>query len=144
MRPRGDDWLRNELLRMKHGGIQTLVSTLETTEASELGLTSERFLAEETGFHFLSYPIKDRATPERKNDFDEFISGLAERSRAGEKIGVHCRGCIGRSTLVTACTLIKLGWPAKHALRSIEIARGCTVPDTSEQRNWILDFGAVR
>ena len=143
MRPRGDDWLQDELRRMKRGGIQTLVSTLETWEARELGLASEGSVAEEIGVHFLSYPIKDRTTPPQKKEFNIFVQNLAERLRAGETIGVHCRGCIGRSTVVTASTLIKLGWSAKRALDSIEAARGCSIPDTDEQRDWILDFGAA-
>ena len=144
MRPRGDDWLLDELNRLRRAGIQTLVSTLEVWEARELGLAEEGALAEEMGLHFLSYPIRDRATPSHREQFDRFVQSLAERLHTGDKIGVHCRGCIGRSTVVTASTLIKLGWSHKRALDAIEIARGCSVPDTEEQRDWILDFGATK
>jgi protein-tyrosine phosphatase len=144
MRPHGDDLLRDELSHLKRAGIQTLISTLEVWEARELGLANEGSLAEELGLHFISYPIRDRTAPSRKEEFDEFVGGLAQRLQAGEKIGVHCRGCIGRSTVVTASTLIKLGWDAEKALDAIELARGCSVPDTEEQREWILDFGAAK
>lgn len=144
MRPRGDDWLLDELNRLRRAGIQTLVSTLEVWEARELGLAEEGALAEEMGLHFLSYPMRDRTTPSYRGEFDKFVQGLAERLQTGEKIGVHCRGCIGRSTVVTASTLIKLGWSPERALDEIENARGCSVPDTEEQRDWILDFGAPK
>ena len=143
MRPRGDDWLQNDLSRLQCAGIQTLISTLENWEARDLGLSGEALLAESLGMHFLSYPIRDRTTPPHKEAFEEFVQRLAGRLHVGEKIGVHCRGCIGRSTVVTACTLIKCGWTAEQALSAIEIARGCSVPDTEEQREWIVDFGAV-
>jgi len=34
-----------------------------------------------------------------------------------------------------------LGWNAARALDEIEVARGCLVPDTEEQRDWIMEFG---
>ena len=138
LRPRGDAWLRDDLIRLKRAGIDTLVSTLEAWEARELGLADEPALAEDLGLQFLAYPIRDRTTPSHREEFNRFVQNLAERLHKGEKIGVHCRGCIGRSTVVTASTLIKLGWPAERALDAIEIARGCSVPDTEEQRDWIL------
>jgi protein-tyrosine phosphatase len=142
MRPRGEDWLKDELSRLKQVGINTLVSTLEIWEARDLGLAEEASISEELGLHFLSYQIKDRTTPSHRERFAEFVRNLAKRLQAGERIGVHCRGCIGRSTVVTACTLMKLGWSPKQALEAIELARGCSVPDTEEQREWILEFGA--
>ncbi len=74
--------------------------------------------------------------------FRAFVAGLADRLRAGERIGVHCRGSIGRSTVTAACTLIHLGWNAQDALRAIQAARGCVVPDTEEQLRWILNYKA--
>jgi protein-tyrosine phosphatase len=141
LRPRGDDWLKNDLQRIRMAGIQTIVSTLESWEARELGLAGEDGMAENLGFQFISYPMPDRSVPFHREDFSQFVSMLAKRLQAGEKIGVHCRGCIGRSTVVTASILITLGWPAEKALDAIENSRGCSVPDTEEQRDWILNFG---
>jgi protein-tyrosine phosphatase len=142
LRPRGDDWLEDELKRLKRGGIQTMVSMLEPLEAEELGLAREKSLAEKIGLKFLSYPIPDRQTPSDASRFREFATGLAGRARNGERIGVHCRGSIGRSTVIAASVLIHLGWRPHHALSAIEAARGCPVPDTEEQRNWILNYEA--
>ena len=142
MRPHGDHLLKHELARLQQAGIHTLVSTLEVWEARELGLGEEGPLAHDLGLHFLSYPIPDRTTPPHKEEFNTFVQNLAERLQKGEKVGVHCRGCIGRSTVVAASALIKLGWSAEQALNAIESARGCSVPDTEEQREWILEFGA--
>lgn len=141
LRPRGDDWLENDLQRIHMAGIQLIVSTVENWEARTLGLAEEGDIAERVGMRFISYPMQDRSTPNDREDFTDFVSMLAKRLETGEKIGVHCRGCIGRSTLVAASTLIKRGWPADRALDEIERARGCSVPDTEEQRDWIVDFG---
>jgi protein-tyrosine phosphatase len=144
MRPRADDWLENDLARLKNAGIQTLVSTVEDWEASELGLDRERELAGHLGLKFISFPMHDRSTPNDGKSFTAFVESLAARLEAGEKIGVHCRGCIGRSTVVTACTLIRMGWSAADALQTIEIAREFPVPDTEEQRAWIMSFRVAR
>lgn len=142
LRPRGDEWLKDELDLIKRAGVETLVSLLEPNEAHWLGLAKEGPLAEETGMRFLSYPILDVHVPDDEGTFRAFVEGLADRLRSGERIGVHCRGSIGRSTVTAACTLIHLGWTAKAALAAIEAARGCAVPDTEEQRRWIMSYKA--
>jgi protein-tyrosine phosphatase len=142
MRPEGGDWLEDELARMKRGGIDTLVSMLEPWEAATLGLASEGKLAEQAGMQFLSFPIPDRHTPPEMQAFRAFAAELARRLRAGERIGVHCRGSIGRSTVAAASALMHLGWKAKDALTAIEIARRYPVPDTPEQQEWIISYRA--
>lgn len=144
MRPRGDDWLKDDLTRLQHAGIQIIVSTVEDWEARSLGLAREAELAQSVGLRFVSYPMQDRSTPANLEDFRRFVKSLATCLESGDKIGVHCRGCIGRSTVVTACTLITMGWSAEDALQAIKIAREFPVPDTDEQRAWILAFGAAQ
>jgi len=142
LRPRGNDWLEDELRRMKESGIETLVSMLEDWEADSLGLSDERTLAEQIGLCFLSFPIPDRQTPSEVPSFRNFIDGLANRIREGERIGIHCRGSIGRASIAAACTLINLGSDPDAALSAIEAARGCQIPDTEEQRQWIMHYKA--
>jgi protein-tyrosine phosphatase len=140
LRPRGGDWLEDGLSRMKSGGIQTLVSVLEKHETAFLELSEEARIARQTGLYFLSFPIPDKNIPTDPTAFETFIKYLANRLRAGEHIGIHCRGSIGRSTITAACALVHLGWSPRAALSAIAAARGCTVPDTQEQENWILNY----
>jgi protein-tyrosine phosphatase len=142
LRPQGDHLLSDDLLQIKQSGVDTLVSMLDPTEAVWLGLEDEGPLAEQLGMRFLSYPILDVHVPADVDTFRAFVLGLADRLRAGERIGIHCRGSIGRSTVAAACTLIHLGWKAKEALAAIQAARGCMVPDTREQERWILKYRA--
>ena len=140
--PLEGDGLEDELFEMKCDGIETLVSLLEQDEADMLGLGEEGHLAEKIGLRFLSHPIPDVHVPANTADFQAFVADLADRLRAGEHIGVHCRGSIGRATVTAACTLIQLGWIPKDALAAIEAARGLSVPDTREQEDWILRYKA--
>ncbi len=138
--PQGDRRLKDGLLDIKRSGVDTLVSLLETKEAAWLGLANEGVLAKVAGMQFLSYPIPDVHVPPDISTFRPFVTGLAARLRAGERIGMHCRGSIGRAPLTAACTLIHMGWTAMAALVAIEEARGCMIPDTEEQMRWILDY----
>jgi protein-tyrosine phosphatase len=138
--PAGDKWLADELRGLRRGGIDTLVSMLPPWEAEALGLAAEGPLAEAAGMQFLSFPIPDRHTPPQTGDFRQFAGELARRLRAGERIGVHCRGSIGRCTVAAASALVHLGWKPKDALAAISVARRFPVPDTDEQREWILAY----
>ncbi len=140
MRPRGGAWLEEDLRALRKAGVRTLVSLLENDEAEWLGLDSERRFAERLEMTFLSFPIPDMHVPEDSDRFREFVTALAERLRSGEQIGVHCRGSIGRSTTIAACALMHLGWLPQVALKAIEEARGCAVPNTEEQERWILRY----
>jgi protein-tyrosine phosphatase len=141
--PRGEEMLQDELAELKQGGIETLVSLLEDDEAAWLGLAEEARTAEQAGLEFLSFPIPDANTPMNPAAFRAFIVELTNRLVAGEHIGIHCRGSIGRSTVAAACALIHLGWTPSTALAAVEAARGCAVPDTLEQERWILSYRAM-
>ena len=142
LRPQGDACLDTELLRLKNSGIQTLVSLLEHWEAGILGLANEGPAAVHIGLNFLSYSFPHAHLPVDTDSFLHFVAGLVDRLRAGESVGVHCHGSIGRSAIVSACTLIHLGWKPEAALKAIGAARGVPVPDTKEQADWILSYSA--
>jgi protein-tyrosine phosphatase len=142
LRPRGGDWLEDEMRRLRQSGIQTLVSMLELQEAASLGLVEEAKEADRAGLQFISFPIPDRNLPGNIAEFREFASSLAVRLENGEHIGIHCRASIGRASIASACTLIHLGWRPQAALMAIETARGVPVPDTYEQTAWILQYEA--
>jgi protein-tyrosine phosphatase len=142
IRPQGDDRLEDELREIRYRGIDTIVSLLELFEADCLGLSHERATAERVGLKFLSFPIRDGSVPRNVAQFRSFVDGIAKRLDAGERIGVHCRGCIGRATVTAACALVHRGWKARDALEAIAEARGFAVPDTMEQEDWILAYKA--
>ena len=139
-RPRGGEWLRDDLTSLKTGGIDVLVSFLQPHEEAELGLQDERRVAGEVGLDFIAFPIPDRQVPPDLASFRRFVEKLAQRVRQGDRLGVHCRGCIGRSTVLLAAVMITLGVKPEDALRQIERARGLSVPDTAEQLEWILNY----
>ena len=142
LRPGSYGSLERELRQMKQAGIDVLVSMQELDEAEDFGLAQEGPLAEKAGMRFFSFPIPDHHVPPDRDKFQELISELEALSREGHRIGIHCQGSIGRATVTASSLLVHLGWEPQAALEAIETARGCEVPDTEEQRAWILRYKA--
>jgi protein-tyrosine phosphatase len=138
--PRGGRELRDELRELQRDGIQTLVSLLASEQVEELDLSDEGIQAGMMGMQFIYHPMPDHSLPRDEAGFRELVSGLATRLRDGECVGIHCWASIGRATMVAACTLIHLGWDPRDALAAVETARGCQVPDTADQQEWILTY----
>ena len=136
-RPRGNEWLCDEVSAFSREGIDTLVSMLTDEEAVDLGLEQEAAECIASGIQFVNMAIPDRSVPSDSGAFLRRVERLAKLVRGGRHVAVHCRASIGRSSLLAACLLIRLGWNASAAFEAIEIARGCRVPDTLEQRRWV-------
>src|SRR5437762_835432 len=90
-RPRGADWLPDEVARWKEAGLDTIVSLLTHAENSELGLTEERELVEQTGLTFISFPIADYSVPTSKKITRQLVDQLEHWLGRGSSIGIHCR-----------------------------------------------------
>lgn len=128
---------------MSRAGIDTLVSLLSPDQVEMLDLGEEAAIARRVGMQFLHHPIPDHELPPDPTAFRAFVEGLAERVRRGHRLGIHCWGSIGRATVTTVCTLVHLGWAPDVALAAVEAARGCEVPDTEQQKRWILSYRAT-
>jgi protein-tyrosine phosphatase len=141
-RPRGLDWLGDEVVGWKEAGVDVVVSLLTEGETSELGLVEEAELVKQNGLRFISFPITDYNVPSSKALTQKLVSELNEQLNRGNCVGIHCRQGIGRSSLVAACVLTSTGESADTAFQQIKSARGRTVPDTIEQKQWVASFAS--
>jgi protein-tyrosine phosphatase len=142
-RPRGGDWLEDEIASWRRVGIDTIVSALTEEESAELDLGREQQLCVEAGIDFIPFPITDRGVPSSTKTMIELVHRLEERLARGRKVAIHYRQGIGRASLLAACVLVVGGVDAATAFERIAATRGCTVPDTSEQREWVMQFARV-
>lgn len=141
LRPRGADWLADEMRGLRASGYSVLVSTLQAAEASEFELELEGELAASNGIEFIAAPIPDRGLPEMANAL-ELAAHLVAAVAQGKRVAVHCRQGIGRSSLTVATVLVAQGDAPDVAWSRIAAARGRPVPDTDDQRFWLHDFAA--
>jgi protein tyrosine phosphatase (PTP) superfamily phosphohydrolase (DUF442 family) len=105
-RPRGGDWLSDELSALKREGVSIVVSCLTDPEEHELGLAHEAQIAREQGLRFVRVPIQDRGTPANADAFATVVDGLVADRSSGRRIAVHCRQGLGRAPLVAASILV--------------------------------------
>lgn len=136
-RPQGGDGLDHEMLALRDAHVDVVVSLLGAGEATELGLQQEADAAHQAGVSFIRFAMPDRMVPPNLSEFLSFLSELEQRLAAGKRIGVHCRACIGRSSVVAASLLIRSGVAHEAAWTQVTNARGCIVPDTDEQLTWV-------
>jgi len=139
-RPRGGEWLDDEVRVLRDAGFDTLLSLLTNEESKELGVSSEAQATAKYGMEFLSFPIPDLGVPDSTPAIREFLSHVLDDLRAGKNVAIHCRQGIGRSGLIAASLLVVAGIDPLVALRTVSAARGLNVPETSEQRDWVMEL----
>lgn len=139
-RPRGDDLLDGEIASIRDQGVDVLVSLLTPGEVWELGLQEEEDCCRRHGLTFHTFPIEDRCVPEEQGALRELLNGLVEALQGGKGVGLHCRAGIGRSSIVAASAMKRLGIDPHEAIDRISRARRCSVPDTEEQMEWVRHF----
>ncbi len=139
-RPRGGDWLEDEVRAWRQAGLDVVVSLLTEDEIADFALAGDAELCQANGLQFLSFPITDRGVPSSRKATLELVKKLEELLASGKKVGIHCRQGIGRSAVLAACLLVLSGMNPDSAFQRISAARGCPVPETMEQRQWVVAF----
>jgi RimJ/RimL family protein N-acetyltransferase/protein-tyrosine phosphatase len=135
-RPRGGEDLAEEVAAWQAAGVGLVVSLLEASEVRELELAQEARLCAERAIEFRSFPIRDRSHPESTKALTALVAELHDRLRAGRAVAIHCRAGIGRTGLVAACLLHRLGVPPGDVFHLLSRSRGIAMPDTEAQIGW--------
>lgn len=136
-RPRGNDWLIDEVQGWRQAGLDVVVSLLTDSENVELGLTEESFISKDQGLDFVSFPIEDYCVPTSEEPVLKLAGKLDQLLSDGKHVGIHCRQSIGRSGLIAACLLVAAGETPSAAFECIKTGRRAPVPDTAAQREWV-------
>jgi protein-tyrosine phosphatase len=142
-RPRGGDWLEDEVANWRRAGVGTVLSLLTSDEERSLELDHEAEALRTQGMDFLSFPIPDRQVPNSETEVASILEILNSKLSSGRNVVIHCRQGVGRSGLVAACLLITRGFDSQAAMEKVGTARGVAVPETSEQRQWIDHYAAI-
>lgn len=142
-RPRGGDWLADEVNGWRDAGVQVVVSLLSEDEELELGLRDETLQVEANGLSFISFPINDYDVPASETAVRQLVNDLDELLDQGKSVGIHCRAGVGRSSVIAACLLVNHGEDAEISFQRVRSARGVAVPDTVAQREWVGNFSRL-
>jgi protein-tyrosine phosphatase len=143
-RPRGGDWLEDEVRFWQQVGLDVVVSLLTRDEVADLDLAKEAELCQANGIQFVSFPVADRGVPSSRKATLELMRNLNKTLADRKSVAIHCRQGVGRSAVIVACLLILSGIDPETAFQHISVARGCAVPETAEQREWVIAFSGAR
>jgi protein-tyrosine phosphatase len=136
-RPRGGEWLEDEIRRWRRAGIDIVICLLEKDELAQLELIDESKAAESNGIRFISFPIPDRGVPVSVPALQSLMATVSNALGQGKHVAVHCRQGVGRSGLIAAGVLANSGVHPEQAIKIVSGARGVAVPETTEQRLWV-------
>jgi len=69
-----------------------------------------------------------------------FLQRLQTSLSEGNHLAFHCRHGLGRAVLMAASLLVFAGFTSEQAFEQLSQARGYVVPETEEQRAWVVAF----
>jgi protein-tyrosine phosphatase len=142
-RPRGGDWLDDEVASWQRSGLNTVLSLLTKAEEKDLGLEKEAADVRGRGMQYLSLPIPDRQVPSSETEVTRTLENLDHTLSSGGHAMIHCRQGIGRTGLIASCLLVMKGFSPGAAIDLVASSRGVPVPETDEQRRWIDRYAAL-
>lgn len=137
-KPVPGEFIEEEFAGIANEGVNQIVSLLEKHEEYTVGLREEEALTTKNSMRFVSYPIPDMSLPGSVGSFSRFTYEIYQQISEGINTVVHCRAGIGRTGMVTAGILLHDGMAPEEAFELISEKRGITVPDTEEQRQWVI------
>jgi hypothetical protein len=85
-RPRGGDWLEDEIGGWRRAGVDVVVSLLESEEADQLELHDEPRATQAIGIRFISFPIPDRGVPASVQAAISLMAGIASALEEGKNV----------------------------------------------------------
>lgn len=141
-RPRGGDWLEDEVAGWRRFGVDTIVSLLTDEEERDLDLVGEESEAGKHSVAFVSYPILDRGIPSDIPALYNLLDRIHQDLQQGKNVLLHCRQGIGRTGLIAASLLVRDGMEPEAAIKEVSRVRGVQVPETTEQESCIYEVAA--
>lgn len=139
-RPRGGDWLNDDIRQWKDAGFDIVVFALTASEESHFDLRNEAAAVRALNMEFVSLPIEDRETPPMTSFVTVALEQIENALRDGKSMAVHCRQGLGRAPLIAASLMVLAGMDADVAFHTISKARGVSVPETPAQTEWVRAF----
>jgi len=139
--PSGGLDLETELNSLFLGNQLSLISLLVEEEVIALKLHNEGLISTKIGIDFRAFPIVDSSIPGASN-FIGFIEELYVQTKEVNRMLIHCRAGIGRSSLIALGLMTKHGLNLKESIELASKVRGIDVPQSFSQRK-LLSYYAT-
>ncbi len=83
------------------------------------------------GIHFLHLPTRDWHPP-TPEDLEQGSAWVLDEMAQGRKVLVHCQHGIGRSVILAAAVLVRMGYDWQEALRVVKAKRWGASPNAGQ------------
>eukprot|EP01114_Cavostelium_apophysatum_P023788 TRINITY_DN9073_c0_g1_i2.p1 TRINITY_DN9073_c0_g1~~TRINITY_DN9073_c0_g1_i2.p1 ORF type:complete len:138 (+),score=1.43 TRINITY_DN9073_c0_g1_i2:247-660(+) len=100
-----------------------LISLVRSSELRSMGIPEMHETLQANSIEVIHCPIKDKWIPSSMKVLVSVVNQICDRLREDKKIVVHCNGGKGRTGLVVAATLVRLGMEPNQAIAMIRHAR---------------------
>ncbi len=142
--PKGGEALEGEISFLRQNGYRLVISMLTPEEQQQHGLTEEQAICERHHIGYLNYPIRDEVadSDEATLAFVHKVRQQIEQLADEENILFHCRGGVGRSSMMIALVLANDELPVGDIFAQLTKARGETTPESTEQLQWVSTLSA--
>jgi protein-tyrosine phosphatase len=129
-----------ETLRYKYF-TDVLVSLMTSDEYIDCQMTSLHEKCKQYNIELIKFPIIDHDVPKRTQllKFHDLISSILNKLSNNYNVVVHCQGGLGRTGLVVASLLLRVGFHPKDAILYCRAIRPRTI-STQEQEKYIYDY----
>src|SRR5512137_1797030 len=135
-----DALVRDDLARLRDQyGAKVLVTLLEEFEMKRLAIPELLPVARRMRFRVLWFPIPDVTAPADLPATAKLVGQIVDALTVGETVVVHCRGGLGRSGTIAACTLVATGRGPQEAIAMVRAARPGAV-EVREQEEFVARF----
>ena len=135
-RPRGGDWLNDEIAGWHDAGIGRVVSLLTPVPPKPPTSISrpEVSLFDQHAVEFTNLPVEDRSIPSSDREALALARSIAADLTRGRNVVVHCRQGVGQAPLIAVCALLELGKGAYPGNQSCIRCPG--LPYRKPKRRW--------
>lgn len=128
-------------LRDKHK-VDVLVNLIEEKEFKYLKITDYFRLADVHNLATLWFPIPDGGTPNNIRKFRQLVDEIVGLLRYGSNVVIHCKAGLGRTGLLVACVLTRLGYKVGDAVSVTREARPGTI-ENDAQMSYVSRFRGI-
>lgn len=142
LRPRSGWFLDDDVQSLRANGYDTLVTAITHDEIRKLDLTALPEACARAGVTFHHFPVGNLQVPPLEIALP-VLGAWNQHLADGGGLALHCWASVGRSPTLTAALLVLGGVPADDAWERIRLSRGCAVPDTREQREWVAGLARL-
>jgi protein-tyrosine phosphatase len=119
--------------------VDDLVLLVEDRELVRFGVPEMEKACAAADIELRRFPIVDVNVPSDPDAFRRLIQFILSRLKASRNVVIACRGGLGRTGVVAACTLIAAGLDPEAAIETVRSARHGTI-QTLEQEAYVRAY----